>query len=104
MYIIRDREAGNVIDKFNTIEEAKAEVLRYEEEDKREDTYEEDFYEIVEMNRQQAQNEWDRLYTKQYKFKFNKNTDKDIIEYLESLDNKQGKIKELIRKEIENQK
>ena len=100
MYIIRDREAGNVIDKFNTLEEAQEELNRYEEEDKKEDTYEEDFYEIVELNRQQAQAEWDRLYTKQYKFKFNKNTDRDIIEYLEKLDNRQGKIKELIRNEI----
>lgn len=30
----------------------------------------------------------------------NKKIDADIIEYLDTIDNKQGKIKELIRKEI----
>lgn len=49
-YIIRDREAGNVIDSFNTIEQAKAELSRYEQEDEREGTYTPDFYEIVEID------------------------------------------------------
>ena len=39
--------------------------------------------------------------TVQVKLKLNKNTDADIIEYLESTGNKQGTIKELIRTEIE---
>lgn len=47
-YIIRDREAGNVIDKFATQEEAELALQEYEEEDKRDGTYEPDFYEIVE--------------------------------------------------------
>lgn len=46
-YIIRDREAGNVIDRFGTLEEAQAELARYEAEDRAEGTYEEDFYEII---------------------------------------------------------
>ena len=33
--------------------------------------------------------------------KLNKKTDADIIEWLESLDNKQGTIKEILRKHIE---
>lgn len=47
-YLIRDREAGNIIDEFATLEEAKEALLGYEEMDKEEGTYTEDFYEIVE--------------------------------------------------------
>ena len=36
----------------------------------------------------------------QVKFGFNKNTDADIIEHLQSLDNKQAYIKALIREDI----
>ena len=45
-FIIRDREAGNEIARFDSYEEAVAEVKRYEETDKAEGTYTEDFYEI----------------------------------------------------------
>lgn len=48
-YVIRDREAGNVIDKFNTLEDAQIELARYEENDKMDGIYEPDFYEIVEL-------------------------------------------------------
>lgn len=47
-FIIRDKEAGNIIDIFDTIEEAKAELKSYEQEDKKDGTFTEDFYEIVE--------------------------------------------------------
>lgn len=47
-YIIQDREAGNIIDAFDTLEEAKAELNLYELSDKADGIYEEDFYEIVE--------------------------------------------------------
>jgi hypothetical protein len=47
-YVIRDREAGNPIDEFNTLEEAEEQLAVYEAEDKRDDTYTPDFYEIVE--------------------------------------------------------
>lgn len=40
--------------------------------------------------------------TKQIKFSFNLKTDADIIEKLESVGNKQGYIKELIRKDLKN--
>lgn len=46
-YIIRDREAGNIIDEFDTMEEAVETLEQYEAEDKKDGTYEEDFYEIV---------------------------------------------------------
>lgn len=36
----------------------------------------------------------------QINLKFNKNTDLDIINYLESLDNKQAFFKEIIKKEL----
>lgn len=46
-FIIRDREAGNVIDSFNTLEEAQRELSIYEENDREEGIYKDDFYEIV---------------------------------------------------------
>lgn len=46
-YVIQDREAGNVIDEFNTLTEAKAELERYEEQDKQDGIYTPNFYEIV---------------------------------------------------------
>lgn len=43
---------------------------------------------------------YDKENTVQVKFKFNKNTDQDIIEHLNKQNNKQGYIKKLIRKDI----
>ena len=45
--VIRDREAENVIEHFNTVEEVQKELEKYEEQDKKEGTYTEDFYEIA---------------------------------------------------------
>ena len=50
-YIIQDREAGNFIDEFDTLEAAQAELNRYELSDKADGIFEEDFYEIVEDER-----------------------------------------------------
>ena len=47
MYIIQDREAGNYVDGFNTIEEAQEVLAKYEEQDKKDWVYVEDCYEIV---------------------------------------------------------
>ena len=47
MYVVRDREAGNVITQFEKMEEAQKEIERYEEQDKKDGTYTEDFYEIA---------------------------------------------------------
>lgn len=46
-YIIRDREAGNEIDRFTTYEEALKTFFEYEAQDKRDGFYTPDFYEIV---------------------------------------------------------
>lgn len=47
-YKIQDREAGNVIETGLTLEEAETKLAQFEESDKEEGIYEEDFYEIVE--------------------------------------------------------
>lgn len=43
---------------------------------------------------------YDAKNTKRIFIKLNKTTDADILEYLDKVNNKQGYIKELIRKEI----
>lgn len=47
-----------------------------------------------------AQTKYDKSNTKQMTFKFNLKTDADILEKFKSVDNVQGYIKELIRKDI----
>ena len=44
---IQDKEAGNVIASFNSLEDAEKALQDYEEEDKSEGTFVENFYEIV---------------------------------------------------------
>lgn len=46
-YYTADREAGNKIEWFNTLDEAKQAIAAYEEEDKRDGTYTPNFYDIV---------------------------------------------------------
>ena len=48
--VIRDREAGNVIEHFNTVEEAKKTLERYEQDDRKDGSYTEDFYEIYDLD------------------------------------------------------
>lgn len=48
MYIIRDKEAGNIIEQFNSYEEAQTQLEEYEQTDRCEGTYTADFYEVVE--------------------------------------------------------
>ena len=48
--------------------------------------------------------EYDKANTKGLYIKLNKNTDADIIEYLNGIGNKQGLIKSLIRSEIRKDK
>ena len=48
--VIRDREAGNVITEFDTVEEAKKELEKYEAQDKKDGVYVEDFYEIYDLD------------------------------------------------------
>lgn len=49
-----------------------------------------------------ASMKYDKANTKQITFKFNLNTDADILEKLASVPNKQGYIKELIRKDLKS--
>lgn len=49
-----------------------------------------------------ANAKYDKANTKQIVIKLNIRTDKDILERLQSVGNKQGYIKELIRKDIES--
>ena len=44
-YVIQDKEAGNLIDVFETKEQAEIELKKYEEQDKKDNCYTEDFYE-----------------------------------------------------------
>ncbi len=48
-----------------------------------------------------AQAKYDRQNTRQIMFKFNKKTDEDILEKLDTVDNRQGYIKELIRGDLQ---
>ena len=47
-----------------------------------------------------ASMKYDAVNTKRVYIKLNKKTDADILEWLDKVGNKQGYIKELIRKEI----
>lgn len=52
-YWTRDREAGNKIEGFETKEEAIKAVCNYEEQDKLDGTYEENFYEIYDCEKEE---------------------------------------------------
>ena len=47
-FVIRDTEVGNVIDRFRTRAEAEQAILEYEAEDKADESYTENFYEVYE--------------------------------------------------------
>ncbi len=49
-FAIQDREAGNIVDIFNSEAEAEKELIEYEKNDKEEGIYFPDFYEIVEVS------------------------------------------------------
>lgn len=53
--------------------------------------------------KRKANARFDKKNTKMIVVKLNKNTDKDILDLLESVDNTQGFIKQLLRKEISSQ-
>lgn len=46
-------------------------------------------------------NKFHKTHIKQFNLKLHKTIDKDIIDYLESLENKQGYLKDLIRKDMD---
>ena len=58
-YLTRDREAGNVIDEFATLDEARKAIEAYEEQDKQDGTYTKDFYEIYDSEIEyQVNDDW----------------------------------------------
>lgn len=52
--------------------------------------------------KRRAQAKYDKTHTKGIYLKLNKETDAEIIEYLEEVENVQGYIKTLIRKDMDN--
>ena len=48
-YIVRDKEAGNIIDRYKTLEEAEKAINDFELQDIDDKIYTPDFYEIVEI-------------------------------------------------------
>ena len=51
-----------------------------------------------------AKAKYDQANTKQITLKLNLNTDQDILDQLQRMENKQGYIKELIRKDLQERK
>ena len=56
-WIIRDSEAGNKIDCFATLEEAKRTLEEYEKQDKIDGIYEPNFYEIYNVEKEEIYDE-----------------------------------------------
>ena len=52
------------------------------------------------MSKYSYLNKWRKENTRVYKIRLSKNVDGDMIEFMESKDNKQGYIKELIREDM----
>lgn len=48
-YIIRDREAGNYIESFATLEEALAQLREWETDDESDGIAEDNFYEVLDL-------------------------------------------------------
>lgn len=59
---------------------------------------------MVSEAKKRANMKSDKKNAKYVTLKLNKNTDKDILEYLDALDNKNGYLKNLIRQDIKNKK
>ena len=55
------------------------------------------------MGKYKAQERYDARNTRQIRLKLNLTTDKDILEHLSKVGNKQGYIKELIRADIKSE-
>lgn len=51
-----------------------------------------------------ANAKYDSANTVQFKIKLNKNNDAEMIKFLQDLDNRQGYIKDLIKKDMEKKK
>lgn len=57
--------------------------------------------ELKKMKQKQQIDQWQKEHIKRVVVKLNKESDKDILDHLDSLPNVQGYIKSLIRKDIE---
>lgn len=57
---------------------------------------------MVSESQKESNKKYDKNNTKQIKLKLNLKTDKDILDKLNSVGNKQGYIKKLIRNDIKN--
>lgn len=55
---------------------------------------------MVTEQQKKAQIKYDKEHTRQITFKFNLKTDADILERLDSVENRQGYIKYLVRNDI----
>ena len=49
MIVVRDREAGNIIEEVKSFEEGNEKINEYEEDDILNGVYESNFYEVVEI-------------------------------------------------------
>lgn len=47
MYYTADRETGTLIEGFKTLDDARKAIARYEDEDRADDIYTPDFYDVV---------------------------------------------------------
>ena len=102
-YGIYNTENLSVDGVFNTEEEAREEIENLKL------AGDGEIYEIVRVEprttspaQARAAAKYDKSNTKGVYLKFNKTTDADILEYLKSVDNVQGYIKNLIRSDINN--
>lgn len=59
---------------------------------------------MITEQQKRAQIKYDKANTRQITFKFNLKTDADILEKMDSVENRQGYIKEIIRNDIEAEK
>lgn len=59
---------------------------------------------MVSVSRMNATNKYIKNHTRRFTLQCNKETDADVIEFLESADNYNRVLKELVRKEIANKR
>ena len=58
MLVIRDKEAGNAIETVKSLEEGRALIAEYENQDKTDGTYSPDFYEVAAVEEFEAIGNW----------------------------------------------
>ena len=60
-----------------------------------------DEWDMVPESQRKANDKYQKDYIRQYLFKLNVRTDKDLIRFLDGVNNRQGLIKSLLRSEME---